>query len=574
MKKKLLLLPLLAALTFASCSNDDLSTNGGEKPGTGDLRYLAVNIVTPNESAKQPMSRATDDSFEAGTADENAVTKALFILLNDNSVVKTATVTDLAPWSDGAAGSVEKISSAVLVINGETEKPTVDGILAVLNPPTGLSFSNGQTLDQVKEKIDNYGTTTSGSFVMSNSVYVDGDAAHIAEAVTEANLGSTADAAKNNPVNIYVERAVAKIKTNDLSEMTVGETDNPGNVKVNIQGETGASEENLKIAVMGVQIANCAQKSYLFKNVDDFTTTAPFDNWNDADNHRSYWAKMPLSDDVTYENYSWNQISGIGEGNTAAIKDAHAFYAQENVLPYASATGHTAVIVTAQLQKQNATTNNWEGYEFVKLANQYFTPDDALKQLVGYLDSRGYRVKTITPAAAESGESTTTYASLADDCLEWLTSAPEGATDVKGWEGFAKLKYTEADAPTFVKYDPTAAGADANGYVEVTMDQINTVLLDKAFRALKWTEGKCYYFVDIEHFGKETVDGEVVNRKGIIRNHIYNLNLKSLSGLGVPVFDPSKEIIPEKPGEDKLFYLAAEINILKWVLVKQDVVFN
>ncbi len=571
MKKKLLFLPLLAALAFAGCSNDDLTTEGGEKPGTGDLRYLAVNIVTPNESAKKPMSRA---SFEAGTDAENAVTSAMFVLLKNNSVVKTVTVSDLAPWSDASTDeSVEKISSAVLVIDGEAEKPAVDGILAVLNPPVGLSITTDKTLTDVKGIIENYGTATSGSFVMSNSVYVDGDAVHIAETVTDANLGMTEDAAKNNPVNIYVERAVAKIKTNDLSEMTVGETDNPGNVKVNIQGETGASEENLKIAVMGVQIANCAQKSYLFKNVDDFTTTAPFDNWNDADNHRSYWAKMPSSD-VTYKNYSWNQISGMGEGNTA-IKDAHAFYAQENVLPYASATGHTAVIVTAQLQKQNAETSKWEGYEFVKLANQYFTPADALKQLVGYLDSRGYRVRTTTPAAAEGGESTTTYTSLDPvSSLKWRTSAPSGASNVKGWEGFAELNYTTDNAPTFVKYDPDAEGADANGYVEVTMDQINTALLDKAFRALKWTEGMCYYFVDIEHFGKETVDGEVVNRKGIIRNHIYDLNLKSLSGLGVPVFDPSKEIIPEKPGEDKLFYLAAEINILKWVLVKQDVVFN
>ncbi len=572
MKKKLLFLPLLAALAFAGCSNDDLTTEGGEKPGTGDLRYLAVNIVTPNESAKQPMSRA---DFEAGTADENAVTKALFILLNDNSVVKTVTVEDLAPWSDGATGSVEKISSAVLVIDGETQKPTVNGILAVLNPPAGLSFSADQTLDQVKAKIDNYGAVVSGSFVMSNSVYVDGAAAHIAEAVTEANLGSTADAAKNNPVNIYVERAVAKIETNALSEMTVGETGNEGKVKVTIQGgETGATEENLKIVVKGVQIANCAQKSYLFKNVDDFTTTAPFDNWNDADNHRSYWAKMPSSSDVTYENYSWNQISGMGEGNTA-ITDVHAFYAQENVLPYAFATGHTAVIVTAQLQKQNAETSKWEGYEFVKLANQYFTPDDALKQLVGYLDSRGYRVKTTTSAAAEGGESTTTYTSLDPvNSLKWRTSAPSGASDVKGWEGFAELNYTTDNAPTFVKYDPAATGADENGYVSVTMDQINTALLDKAFRALKWTEGMCYYFVDIEHFGEETVDGAKVKRKGIIRNHIYDLNLKSLSGLGVPVFDPNKEIIPEKPGEDKLFYLAAEINILKWVLVNQEVNFN
>lgn len=567
MKKKLLLLPLLAALTFASCSNDDLSTNGGEKPGTGDLRYLAVNIVTPNESAKQPMSRA---SFEAGTDDENAVTSALFILLDNTKVAQApvkVTGDALNPWTNATEtlSSVEKISSAVLVIDGQNTKPeNITGILAVLNPTTEIAgkIAIDMTLDEVKAIVDNCSTTgTSGSFVMSNSAYVDDNAVQLAAEVTVDNLKTTPELAKGSPVNIYVERAVAKIKTNALTEMTVGEADNVGNVKVDMVDENGTvTSNNLKIDIQGVQIANCAQTSYLFKNIDGFTTD-PFNGWNDAANHRSYWANIPSG--VTYENYSWNEISGVGDGN-AAIKNAHAFYAQENIVNSGleAVPGHTAVIVTAQLKQNDA------AIDLVKIADKYYTSNGALKQLAGFLNNLGYRVKTeSTPEGATTP--VTKYETLADNSLAWLENA---LANTEVWEGFAQLNATYAMGKTFVKYN--AASANEDKYDESSAEAINEVLKGDTFSVLMWKGGRCYYFVDIEHFGKVGEADNQVNLKGIIRNHVYDLNLKTLKGLGVPVFDPNVEIIPKKPTEGEYFYLAAKINILKWVLVNQDVNFN
>ncbi len=569
MKKKLLLLPLLAALAFASCSNDDLSTNGGEKPGTGDLRYLAVNIVTPNESAKKSMSRAAD-GFEAGTDAENAVTSALFILLDETKVaqapVKVASDA-LNPWTSGATdANEEKISSAVLVIDGQNTKPeNIKGILAVLNPTTEIAgkIAIDMTLDEVKAIIDDCSTTAgaSGSFVMSNSAYADNEnAEQLAAKVTVDNLKTTPELAKASPVKIYVERAVAKIKTNALTEMTVGEADNQGKVKVDMVDETGTvTSNNLTIDIQGVQIANCAEKSYLFKNIDGFTATAPFTGWNDVAKHRSYWANIPS--DVTYKNYTWNEISGAGEGNTA-ITGEHAFYAQENVVDNNLAVGHTAVIVTAQLKLNDA------AIDLVKIADKYYTSNGALKQLAGFLNNLGYRVKTVsTPEGATTP--VTKYETLADNSLTWLDNALTG-TEV--WEGFAQLSTTYAEGKTFVKYNAESTNADK--YDESSADAINEVLKGDAFSVLMWKDGHCYYFVDIEHFGKVGEADNQVTLKGIIRNHIYNLNLKTLKGLGVPVFDPKVEIIPQKPTEGEYFYLAAEINILKWVLVNQEVNFN
>ncbi len=589
MKKKLLLLPFLAALALAGCSNDDdLTTGGGEEPESGDLRYLAVNIVTPKESANQPMSRANNGSFESGSDDENAVNEALFVLLDNNDKIVQTPVTvngeELREWTDGTAGSVDKISQAVLVIDGQNSKPeNIKGILAVLNPTTTIkgAIKLGMTLAEVKEIEDNYGTTDSsaGSFVMTNSAYVADGAVKLAAEVKEENLQKSPETAKTQAVNIYVERVVAKIRTNKIEDIeTEGEGSFNQGAEVKLGDATTATQ--VKIVIKGIQIANCAQKSYLFKNVEAYkdAAAAPFTTWNDADNHRSYWATVPaLTLPTDYDNHSWNQISGASEDadkpNTGKVlTEAQNFYVQENIhnSGLGAGPGHTSVIVTAQLQNQDGSP-----LDIVKIADKYYTAEDGLTKLASFLDQRGYRVKTVTPATVEGGESITSYTSLSEDCLEWLESAPENADEVKGWEGFAEIKDSYITGKSFAKWNSTS-----NTYEDIDnpKETINATLKEKAYRVLKWSNGASYYFVDIEHFGQTTTgegtEQQTVTLKGIIRNHIYSLNLQSLKGLGVPVFDPKVDIIPEKPTEGEYFYLAAKINILKWVLVNQDVNFE
>ena len=59
-----------------------------------------------------------------------------------------------------------------------------------------------------------------------------------------------------------------------------------------------------------------------------------------------------------------------------------------------------------------------------------------------------------------------------------------------------------------------------------------------------------------------------------MRNHIYDLTLSSIKGIGTPVFDPDDVIIPERPDIENLYYLAARINVLAWKVVSQTVNFE
>ena len=74
-------------------------------------------------------------------------------------------------------------------------------------------------------------------------------------------------------------------------------------------------------------------------------------------------------------------------------------------------------------------------------------------------------------------------------------------------------------------------------------------------------EGRAYYYTDVAHLGKA---------KGIVRNHYYQIDVKTIKGFGTPVYDPNSEFVPVVP-EDTQTYLAARINVLSWRIVKQTV---
>ena len=111
------------------------------------------------------------------------------------------------------------------------------------------------------------------------------------------------------------------------------------------------------------------------------------------------------------------------------------------------------------------------------------------------------------------------------------------------------------------------------------MDEINDYLKSESAKdivARVYTDGKCYYYVNIDQTPVATDNGYTGDGKfeGVIRNHIYDLTLNSISGIGTPVFKPEDVIIPQTPTDETLWFLGARINVLKWRLVKQTVDFT
>lgn len=99
----------------------------------------------------------------------------------------------------------------------------------------------------------------------------------------------------------------------------------------------------------------------------------------------------------------------------------------------------------------------------------------------------------------------------------------------------------------------------------MTANDVVNGILSTMPGAKAWRDGKTYYYLDLKHLNVNP-DADANKTKGgygVVRNHIYEVELNTIFGLGTPVLIPDEEIeiIPQKPTPDA-FYLGARINIL------------
>ena len=535
--KKLFFLPALAAMMFTSCSSDEPAgpTNGEVNENGG---YLAVNIMAAGGS--RATSSATD--FEDGTPTENEATKGLFLFYDDNgNPTQTPQLVNLE-WNNTSSNApqIENISKAVVVVAGKTQ-PTQ--MLVILNP--GNLQLAGLNLETARNKVADYATglTTQGSFIMTNSAYALANNSTLVKSTSlkDAKFYESEEAATQgqDAVQVYVERVVAKIETsNTVNDLNISNSD-----VTLVPDEDGQNPTPIKIkpVVNGIEVANVATTSFLFKNINNLAAWySAWNSVNDFENKRCYWAGFPT--DLKVANHSWNDING-------ATNQKFTTYVQENT----QMEHPTAIIIAATLT--NTTTN--EAQDLIRWSDNYYKPERFKSAIATFVQNGGFMVK-------ETVDGVEKLRSVKPEEVDYITDTQHKELVKAGKiEAYHTVGCIADAAKTlaFVKADGTPA----------TVEEINTHLQTMANRFLYWKGGKTYYYVNIEHFGDKTESIDFGT--GVVRNHIYRLTLRSISGLGTPVFNPKEIINPQKP-DDKIFRMRAQINILKWRIVNQTVDFG
>lgn len=112
-------------------------------------------------------------------------------------------------------------------------------------------------------------------------------------------------------------------------------------------------------------------------------------------------------------------------------------------------------------------------------------------------------------------------------------------------------------------------------YVALTEAQMKSIIYEFTEAAQHFNEGRMYYAVAVQHlFGKSnntaaykdvTKNGNyTLGQFGVVRNHWYTFNFKSISKIGIPVDDPDQPIIPDPEDE---YYIAFDIVIIPWHVI-------
>ena len=555
-----------AALMMSACGSDD-PIHGGST-GVNDPQYLAVNIVNVGTTP----TRATD--YENGTTAESEIKKVRFYFFNGDGspyLIKNPGIAgvdgggsvnylEATPGDDtttSGSSNVEKITQTVLVINGE-QNAAPAAIVAVVNPETvdDATLKNDGTmrLSELRYSAvsNNFykkdaSTGAVSDFVMSNSVYVNAGE-DVCASLVAGHVATSADAAKKKPVELYVERVVAKVTANvDNTAFELGDGSNWDNTKYGTKTAVGKIGDNYVYAVIeGWGLASENGKAEIEKKVDKTWSDGNlgFSPWTTSDYHRCFWEQSVAFD------------PGIG-GNQPVNHKYSDLKAKMNdvlyTLPNTPASkvsdlqnnDLTKFAVAATLKYKDA-DGNWHDADICRYNGVQFLGVDNLKKQVALTFSQYY---TSTDA--------THYTQLSasdidfkdpDGTMQQYRVTPTLAADPAGVTKKYYTKTTSGTTPTFTEV------------------QKSTVLAAiEASKAEIRKDGKAYYYVPIKHLGNTNEVAEY----GIVRNHFYKITLSGIKGFGTPVYNPDQVVKPVVPTYDDT-YLAARVQVLQWRVVNQN----
>lgn len=554
------------ALMMSACASDKEEIGSGTKPGS-DPQYLAVNIVNVGAT---PTTRTTD--YENGTAGESAIKKVRFYFFNGDGspyLIKTgidgggdknwleASPADDTPTS-GTPSQIEKITQTVLVING-IQSAAPAAIVAIVNPETvdAATLKNGGTMrlselrysavgrNFYKKDADNGAVS---EFVMSNSVYVNAGE-DVCASLVAGHVTTSAETAKAKPVDLYVERVVAKV-TADVknSAFELGNGTNWETNKYGTKDPVGKSGDYDVYAVIeGWGLANENGKAEVEKQVNKTWTDGNlgFTPWTTADYHRCFWETSVAFDAGSGGNQpvnpTFNQLKAKMQDvlytlpNTPDSKDKIANLKDNDLTKFA---------VAATLRYKDA-SNNWHNAEICRYNGVSILGIDNLKRQVALTYSQYY---TSTDA--------TNYTQLSKDDIDFKD--PDGTMQQY------RVTPTLANDPAGTKkyYTKTNTGTTPT-FTEVPKAKVLAAI--EADKAEIRRDGRAYYYVPIKHIGGP---GELAEY-GIVRNHFYKITLTGIKGFGTPVYDPDKVVDPIVPTYENT-YLAARVQVLQWRVVNQN----
>lgn len=572
----------IALLSLAvACSKENVTSNQG---GSDANQYMAVDIaMSVGSSTKAPADYRDGSEAESTVNVKNSIFlfyDAYGNFLTSGVISATEGSVDengnLKLTTNNQSGYVEKESKAVIVLGPTRLRPAL--VLAVLNYDNCNALRN-LSLADAHTQVDNREISTeAGKFTMTNSVYVDGKNIVNATPIAASSVKETKEEALKSPVQIYVEREVAKVNMKakeGLKKTAEGkicfETPNAENVLDGVK-------VSARIVVDGWAANAFNTTSYLVKDVPaSWLVTNPFANWYDEAAKRTFWAqdpnysgseeyvfgRTPEDEPGTYKNVKYLSWNDAAQNNVDSYN-----YMYENTTDKASAKvnggelANVPTILIAAHVETAKTGADWERQDIYKFGGLFYTNKSlrnyAAEQILKgklhweYTTAEGLKTASVLPDQVKSK----IVANVVDNSgsvkveVEALTAPAEGAKLMKEGEPASVIE-----------------SADWAKTVEEILNG------EKGFNIAKkelvcYKDGMCYYQVPIKH--NQTAEDAAY---GTVRNHIYELTLSKIAKIGNPVFNPEEKLVLI-PGKEKNYYVSAELKVLKWRVITQDVVIE
>lgn len=450
-------------------------------------------------------------------------------------------------------------------------------MLTVVNPNVNTDMFSGTTADRWSTmRTEMKGTKTfndaTNGFMMSNSTYEDGGKDLCTTQLTGKTFSSANDAT-NHPVEVFVERVNAKVKTtvdnaNFVLENTDVELDGvnfkgkyktkvPVGKLATIQPDGSTKETEVYAYIEGWGLGDEDEQAMLYKQIDaqnwtDATLGFSSANnpWSVAAYHRCFWGKSVAFGGTSSNspvNHPYKEINAELGTALYTLPNTPTTY-EEGAFTDPMKSYLTKIMVAARLAYLDA-AGTAHPAEICTYKGQKFLGKDNVKKVIAS-ELNTYYKKNVS---ATTGEETYTQIEASDiDFSSEVTSTSE--LKLQNYQVVADLKgLTNLYQKKGGNFEPVNVET-----VRAEMQQAPVEISNG---------GRTYYYTPIKHLGKVNTPAEY----GVVRNHSYQVEISSIKGFGTPVYDPNSEtIIPTLPSDDKT-YLAAKISVLSWRVVSDKV---
>ena len=570
-------------MTVVSCSSsDDITGGNGSGNAEGTTSYIAINL---NSVGNAPTSRAYNQgegTYDDGEKKENNITKVRFYFYNadgtsytlqsagENGEKPSKNYIDYQVKLGGENhdNTVSGTTSAVLVLNGESNVAPA-AMLTVVNPDVntdmlGDATANRWSTMRTEMKGQIFNDPTNG-FMMSNSTYEDGGKDLCTTQLTGKTFSSAADA-KKSPVDVFVERVNAKVKTtvgdanfvkvttdvelDDVNFKGKYKTKDPVGKLATIQPDGTTKETDVYAYIDAWGLGDEDGQAMLYKQIDvqnwtdatlGFSATNP---WSVAAYHRCFWGKSvafggtPSNSPV---NHPYKEIKAELGTALYTLPNTPTSY-NEGVFTDPMKSYLTKIMVAARL----AYTDGGKVLpaEICTYKGQKFLGKDNVKKVIAR------ELRTYYKKNTGAGES---YTQIEASDIDFSSKVTSGLK-LQNYQVVADLRSGLTEL--YLKKGGNFETVDV-AKVRAEMQQAPVDISNG---------GRTYYYTPIKHLGKENYPAEY----GVVRNHSYQVEISSIKGFGTPVYNPDTEITPVLPSDDKT-YLAAKISVLSWRVVSDKV---
>ena len=579
MKKSLLFSAVLAGLMLGSCSSSDDIAGTSEKFSADGKGYINVTLNLPTQP--QSTSRAANDKFEHGVADEYKVNDATLILFAgaDEATANFKAAYTLRGWKTEAqteqistkltkvqqinaiaAGSSDKIYAFVVLNHNNALRVTAANGLQVGASTTDFTG----TFETLSKEVMNP-TLTKGNLMMSNAVIVSmpgfADFSSVNATtltnVTDNIYATESEATTHSAADIYVERLAAKVT---LANAT-GTSTNTVSVGT-------ATAKTFDYSLINWELANVNNSSYLTRQYDntwnsylsdgtDFGGSVSseytankyrFAGTKDIETgkgFRTYWGKDANYDSEASFSDGTNEPNLLGDEST---------YCYENTFDVAR---QNVKETTCAIVKMKITPDGYSDGTF-------FTIDD----------NKGV-VYPIAEVKKEIGQRF-----LAE------MGASIGTTYYPATTGTIKVSDVQFDDKAGVVEIKKITLTDGATPKDVSDADLAAFKALKAIKVNEFKDGYAYYTILIKHFGDELTpwnpstkttesypgtDNEKnwLGRYGVLRNNWYKLEVTGVAAIGASTPGELDVNNDNTPDDNLKRYISCKINALSWAVRKQ-----